>query len=390
MGFELLYLQQHVELIGIVVRWPRRVTLSVKVIKTTHKKTKDVSKREVSVDTEEHLNCKPKRFGAIGVTFVTSCILMFAYDELLVHAQSESELRAESVLLKNFETVVYTKTELIAPVMAFGTKGEDIPADVSESMASLTAPFFELINGLRALDPSVERDIERNYGAILVGAKDFGYEPNGPEGLGPDRSHKCYIAISEARAKPNIESDFSNASKMSMNGIIVWTWRVPSGERSNGTDQWFAVQLADSYFLISNDRQAFEETANALATKTASKPAPILTKGWETLKTQEYWAYRSFRSESGTNLKPDGGQAKKIGIIALTFYVDNQMKDGRIHVFSSDTRVTPSPAMFPEPVPIQLQFQGAGVWGATIPLPNKLTDDKLSALMSQFGFGWNL
>jgi hypothetical protein len=89
--------------------------------------------------------------------------------------------------------------------------------------------------------------------------------------------------------------------------------------------------------LISNDRQAFEETANALATKTASKPAPILTKGWETLKTQEYWAYRSFRSESGTNLKPDGGQAKKIGIIALTFYVDNQMKDGRIHVFSSDT-----------------------------------------------------
>ena len=327
----------------------------------------------------------------VGLAFaVVVSISLCAHETPFVRASSNYELCAESVLLRNFETVVYTKTKMIAPVMAFLTKGEDIPANVSESMASLAAPFFDLGSGLRALDPSAERDLERNYGTILVGARDFGYEPNGPQGLGAERSHKCYIGVSAGSAKPNMESDFRKASHTSIGGRIVWTWPVPSEEGPKGPDQWFAVQVTDLYFLISNDRQAFEETANALASTTASKPAPIHTKGWETLRTQEYWAYRSFRSESVANLKPDGGQAKTLGIIALTFYVDNQKKDGRIQVFSSDTRVTPAPAMFPEPVPIQLQSQGAGVWGATIPLPNRPTDDKLFALMSQFGFGANL
>jgi hypothetical protein len=369
----------------------RALRQAVKGFTTVCGATTHGSQRKALFDLEEPMNVRPKWLTASGLTFAAAvCILMCVRETLGASAQSESELRAESVLLKNFETVVYTKTELIAPVMAFGTKGEDIPADVSESTASLTAPFFELINGLRALDPSVEKDIERNYGAILVGARDFGYEPTGPEGFGPVRSHKCYIGVSGGGTRPNMESDFRNASKASIGGRTAWIWSVPSGEGPKAPDQWFAGQVTDSYFLVSNDRQAFEETANALASTTASKPAPIHTKGWETLRTQAYWAYRSFRSESVANLKPDGGQAKKLGIIALTFYVDNQKKDGRIQVFSSDTRVTPAPAMFPEPVPIQLQSQGAGVWGATIPLPNRPTDDKLFALMSQFGFGANL
>jgi hypothetical protein len=369
----------------------RALKPAVRAIEATHGMTTDVSKREVLVDLEEPMRVRPMWLVASGLTFAAAvCILMCVRGTPGASAQSESESRAESVLLERFETVVYTKTELIAPVMAFLTKGEDIPADVSESMASLTAPFFELGNGLRVLGPNVEKDIERNYGTILVGARDFGYEPTGPEGLGPTRSHKCYIGVSRGGAKPNMESDFRNASKASVSGRTVWVWPVPSKEGPKGPDQWFAVQVTDLYFLISNDRQAFEETANALASTTASKPAPIHAEGWETLRTQEYWAYRSFRSESVANLKPDGGQAKKLGIIALTFYVDNQKKDGRIQVFSSDTRVTPAPAMFPEPVPIQLQSQGAGVWGATIPLPNRPTDDKLFALMSQFGFGANL
>jgi hypothetical protein len=328
---------------------------------------------------------------ASGLTFAAAvCILTFVRGTLGASAQFESELRAESVLLKTFETVVYAKTEMIAPVMASLTKGEDIPADVSESMASLTAPFFELGNGLRALDPNVEKDLERKYGTILVGARDFWYIPPGPEGLGPVRSHKCYIGVSRGGAKPNMESDFRNASKTSVSGRMVWIWPVPLGEGIKGSEQWFAGQVTDSNFVISNDRQAFEETVNALVSTAASNPEPIRARGWESLRTQEYWAYRSFRSESVANLKPDGGQALKLGIIALTFYVDNQKKEGRIQVFSSDTRVTTPPAMFPEPVPIQLQSQGAGVWGATIPLPNRPTDDKLFALMSQFGFGANL
>ena len=351
---------------------------AVKRLKPTHGKMTAGSKRESLFDLEEPMNFKPQLFAASGAMFASAACILIC---LPARGQSKLELRAESVLLNRFETVVYTKTEFIAPAMALAVE-EDIPADVSESTVSLAIPFGELSVGLLALDPNVEKDVERNYGAILVGAKDFGFKPR-PGTFGPIRSHRCYIGVSRGGAKPNMEPGFRNASKTLISGRTVWTWPVPWGE-GEGSERWFAVQLTDSYFVISNDRKAFEETLNALVSKADSNPKPIRAVGWESLRTQEYWAYRSFRSGSASNPRWDPDGTITPDIIALTFYVDNNKKEGRTQIFSSDTHVRHAPAIFPDTDPIKLQSQGAGVWGATIPLPNR--GDDLDEVVSRFGF----
>jgi hypothetical protein len=330
---------------------------------------------------DSKLNCLALKGAMFGAA---ACISMC----LPARAQSESELRAESVLLNKFETVVYTKTEIIAPVMPFLSRDEDVPADVSESTTFLAAPFGELSDGLVALDPNVEKDIERNYEAILVGSRDFGFDPI-PRKFGAIRSHKCYIGVSRAGAKPNMEPGFSKASKKSISGRTVWTWPVPLGGEIEGSEPWFAVQLRDSYFVVSNDQKAFEETLNALVSTADSNPKPIRAIGWESFRTHKYWCYRSLRSESPAHPRFVFDESITPDIIALTFYADNNKKEGRIQVFSSDTRVRPAPAIFPDSVSIQLHSQGAGVWGATIPLPDSLPEDdqNLFVLMCLIGFG---
>jgi hypothetical protein len=317
---------------------------------------------------------------------VVALIPLCLFGNLAGHAQTSSETRAVSVLFKHFETVAYTRTDFLSSLDALDTKNVD-------SEEALKLPFGELIAGLKALEPNTASDLAKSYSAVLAGAQDFGKEPNGREGFGMASSRKCYVGILEGGAQPNVELNFRKAFYESIDGKQVWTWSKPDSGEGSKLSKYYAAQVAGSYFVMANNRQDFQELANALISADTSKPPSISASGWNTFSAYHYWAYRLIRrsgvvSSDGDAIDPDVIRGLRPDVNALAFFVDVDKRESFIQVFSSDTSMKTVPKILPNSELSRLQPQGAGIWQATIPLSkDEAGFAALIKIFYSFGFG---
>ena len=317
---------------------------------------------------------RQKRFSS------TAFIGLVIFGYLSGHAESNPQARAASTLFKQYETVVYARTEFLS----------NLPAPSSPDIFKLDAykrdmrfPFLELLGGLGVLSPDLAGVLEKSYRVFLVGAKDF----TEPEGLGMVSSTKCYIGVLENGAQPNIEVDFRSASYVSIAGKRIWTWSVPPYEGHPRPTSFYAAQVAGPYFVMTNDLTAFQEAANALvSTESVSAPSDVF--GWDTFSPYKYWAYRHFGRSgtvTGTKFQPTEEEGSLRDVVAMAFFADLDKGQGFLQVFSSDKSMKAVPkALLPDVDQNWLQPQKPGVWYARFPLSGSTQDD--NPLFTVIGF----
>jgi hypothetical protein len=288
----------------------------------------------------------------------------------------DSEVCAESVLFKQFETVAYR-----------GTTFSKIDVDLKDSKGYELISFDELSVGLQALDPDAGKSLDNSYVTFLVGAKDFGQEPNGPEGVGIESSDKCYIGIAKDGNRPNIVTSFRKAYADSIDGVHVWIWTIHSQKQSTPPKHYYAAQIADSYLEICNNRQDFQEAAKALTSAKGFHPELTQVFGWKTFTKYTSWTFRAFDKASVAEMTLVGHEAVTPDIEAIAYYHDIDSDDRWIQVFSSDTSMRTIPKILPASDLNGLRPQGSGIWQGRIASPSdKTNDDALYRLFAIFGF----
>jgi hypothetical protein len=305
-------------------------------------------------------------------------IAFHLFGPLTGHAETGPKTRAASVLFKRFETVAYARTDFLSN-LDIRNFGEDV-----DSLGDLRFPFIELIGGLHGLGPNAGRDVGKGYSAFLAGAKDFA----GPEGLGMVSSRTCYIGMVEGGAQPDIEPDFRQASYESIDGRQVWTWSMPPYEGYPRPTKFYAAQIAGSYFVMTNNREDFQEAVNALTSAENSESASISAPGWETFSAHKYWVYRLFRRSGVVNSDAAGIRDLTPDVIALTFFADVDKRESFLRVLSSDKSVKTAPKIFRAAELNHFQPLEPGIWQATIPLSkDEAGFDALFEVFYRFGFG---
>jgi hypothetical protein len=314
-----------------------------------------------------------KRYAAVTLTFL---ILL---TPVIIKAQTDSEVRAASILFQNFETVAYTKTDFLHHAEA-----HDRNFVANEN--ALRLPFLELLGSLKAnvIAPNTTQDFEKYYPAVLVGSKNF----VGPEGLGMVSANRCYIGVLNDETEPNLEPDLHRVAYELIGGRQVWTWSVPPYEGYSRPTIFYAAQIGREYLLVTNNKRDFETTAKALASALDSKPSIIGLPGWETFSTYKYWIHRSVQ-RSGS-ISPDASGIKSMGedVVGLTFFADLDLKESYLQVFSSNSNMKVAPQILSGTEIRGFQASGAGVWKTSISLSkNTVGDDPLLNVFFLMGFG---
>jgi hypothetical protein len=294
--------------------------------------------------------------------------------QLKGYAGPTAETQAASALFKQFETVAYTKSDFLSKF--------DDQGSATASEYDMRLPFLSFLGGLMVLGPEAVMDLEKGYSAVLVGAKDF----TAPEGIGAVSSNSCYVAILDGNKEPDLEHDFDKAKSELISGNQVWTWSAPPYEGHPKPTYFYAAQVAQRYFVMTNSHDDFLPVVRALSTSDSLLPTSMNALNWETYASQKYWVFRSI---GGGGLSADGSDTKELKeVIALTFYADADKNESFIRVLSSDKSMKSKPKVLPDSEMNRIEPQGAGIWQARIPLSAEgREDDPLFRVFSYFGFG---
>jgi hypothetical protein len=316
-----------------------------------------------------------KRLLQLTGTASIAFTLFFAHPRC--HAQTGTEVRAASVLFKQFEVVAYTKTAFLSSSEPHGV------ADV-DSESHLRLPFLALLGSLRYLGKTTETGIEESYSSVVVGAREF----ISPQGLGMVNSSTCYIGILRSGAQPNIASYFRQATYESIEGRQVWTWSVPPYEGYPKPTTFYAAQIEDSYFVLSNNLQDFQAVTTSLTASEHATAAFMGVPGWNAFSTQDYWLYRSIRRSGAVDPNAAGTSLLAPDVSAIIFFADAGKRQGTVRVLSSDTTMKTKPNVLPDSELSRLQPQGAGVWQASLPLgADEPSFDTMFHLFYFLGYG---
>lgn len=296
------------------------------------------------------------------------------------YTQTNSQIRVASLLSTQFETLVYTKSELLASADEINRSANASRLKMNEQ--TLRLPFLELIGGLSALGPTTVNNLKRSYSGVFIGAKDF----ISPEGIGMVSSRNCYIALARSGTQQDIVSDSHKAQQQVSNGRQVWTWSLPPFEGHPTSTDFYATNLDGLYFVMANDRRTFEEVAEKLTSAETSDTftLPNSASAWKTFSKHDYWAYRLFKRNGVKDTTAAGLTNATSNALALAFFTDSYQKESTIQVFTSDK----SPFAFLPSLPNPFQPSGVGVWKATIPLSNDESGkDALVEVLYYIGFG---
>jgi hypothetical protein len=219
--------------------------------------------------------------------------------------------------------------------------------------------------------------------AVLVGAKDF----RPPKNLGDVQSQFCYILVLSRRSPAELAGDFSRASKISVLAKPAWTWVVGPTEGRPESTHLYAVPLGESYILISNNLDDLGNVIQSVSSQTGDRTLMHL-RDWNSVRDQQYWGYRHYRHEEGTNRVAAGLTETANDAQALIYLVDAKTRVSvlRLLTTANDSRTAANlnaRAALPPFKPLQ-----AGVWETTIPLAgDESTQERIIEVMGLFGFG---
>jgi len=293
-------------------------------------------------------------------------------------ADTNPESIAASALFDRFETVFYTKQDIVS---ASGTyKG------LSElESATLHYPFGLLPGALNSLGKQASAEILESGEAVLVGAKDF----RAPVGLGQVRSQFCYVVILKSAFE--LRKYFTTAPSVSAAGSPVWHWSAKLAEFGRGDPRLsslYATQITETYLLISNRLVELQAVARRLSSSDQNLQTLAKLRDWEFISQHKLWGYRHYRHTGIVNPVAAGTSVVTSGAEALMFFADFEKKVGVLRLLSSVTDEGTPAKINAKAVLPPLKPRGPGVWETTVPLAgNEDSSERIFAVMYLFGFG---
>ena len=284
-------------------------------------------------------------------------------------AQTDYRMRAASVLLKTYETVVYARPGLLSS------------AGVGQQLA---LPFDEFVGSLNALGPNSLGELRPHYTDLFVGARDFSM----PEGLGAVASRRCYIAVATDDAQGNIDRVFQQAKQQYIGGRQVWRWAMPPSGGRPKLAEFYAATVGSRLLIVANNQEDFVAVINDLTSSVLPSISADRASVWKNLNAHEYWAYRVFRRSGIRDSAAAAISGVTANISALTFFADVDTGSGMIRIFCTNGSIGGAPEVLPAFEMAQMQPTGAGIWEAGIPLSNdERTNSTLFQLFYFLGFG---
>lgn len=293
---------------------------------------------------------------------------------------TSDETRAPSVLLTEFETVFYSKADLVAGSGAYKQLSKQ-DADM------LRVPFADLVGGLRSLGSSASTDILARGEAILVGAMDF----RPPTSLGSVQSKFCYIVAFGSQGVPDLRKYFSGKADTSASGNPVWHWSAPPQEGHPGPYTFYAAQVSGSYILVSNNFDQLRATAALLTSSETGTPRLADVRDWKFISQREYWGYRHYRHTSVLNDEAASGVTYVTPSAEdLIFFADPKQRKGVLRLVAADNgaieKLNAAMANAKAALPPMKRIR-AGVWEAAISFTgDQQTSEQMFDVMGLFGF----
>lgn len=294
-------------------------------------------------------------------------------------ANSTEQQRAASTLFDQFETVFYTKADLLSGSGGYKRLSQ-------RDANALRAPFAYLLYALDQPGKQVSTEVLRNSDAALVGAKDFRAPGGPPPNLGGVQSSFCYILVLGDRSTFDLSKVASKSGVMSSAENAVWKWSAPPTEGHSQPYTFYATQVAHSYLLISNSL----EDVHAISPKLGSNTAPNLSGflDWESISQHDLWGYRRYRHNEVHNKVAAGMTDVTSTATSLSFFADADKKTVVLRLFASDGSTAEKiNAHARMPLPL-LKPVGKGSWEATIPVSgDDASVERVLDVMGLFGFG---
>jgi len=295
-----------------------------------------------------------------------------------VGAETELQKQAAAVLLSRYETVVSARSSVLSQLHPDNPNQEVGPK-------SLGLAFIYLMGGLKAIGPKTLSTVEGGSDTVLTGAMDF----VAPEGLGGISYRTCDIAILRRGAAQTIAGEFRNVNTPPIDGRTVWSWSIPPSEGYKTPTDFYAAIVADSFFVLTNNRDDLREVANALAKGKVPTELPS-GRDLTALRAHAYWAYRAIRRAKGADMLASGLSGLPASAVALELF--SEYDDGRLffNILVPDDRSGSPPPGLPSLESFHFQRAEAGVWQAAIDLQALTPRQKTAGVfrvMSYFGYG---
>jgi hypothetical protein len=292
-------------------------------------------------------------------------------------ANAANQQRAASVMFNQFETVFYANGDLLSG--SGGYKG------LSQQNANeVRAPFIYLLQGLDVLGKPVSNEMLGSTDAALVGAKGF-RPPGGRTGLGDVQSRFCYVIVLRGQSTFDLGKAVSKSAAVSPAEASIWKWSAAGTEGHPEPHQFYAMQVAGMYVLISNNLDDLHQVS---ATLSSNDHALSLSgiRDWESISQHEVWGYRTYRHNEGENKDAAGTLSVMPDAQALAFFFDAKQKAGVLRLFSPTAGTADK--MNGTNLLSSFKATGSGAWETTIPLTgDQKSSDQMFVVMSWFGFG---
>ncbi|HEY6181807.1 MAG TPA: hypothetical protein VIW67_06140 [Terriglobales bacterium] len=297
-----------------------------------------------------------------------------------VHADSNSESTAASILFDRFETVFHASREIVSSSGAY--KGLS-PLESS----TFRYPFRLLLGALDSLGKQAGNAILENGEGVLVGAKDF----RAPVGLGPVASQLCYVVILKNGTSFEPRTYFKDSPADTAGDSQIWHWSANLNEFGRDEERpssLYAAKVGQSYFLVSNNLTELKEIALRLSAPTG--PLPILSKlpEWESARQHQFWGYRRYHHTGTANPVAAGTQEVTPGAEALIFFVDFDKKLGVVHLINSLADEGTAAKMNARAVLPRFEPRASGIWESVTKFSgDEDSFERMVAVMYFFGFG---
>jgi hypothetical protein len=224
-----------------------------------------------------------------------------------------------------------------------------------------------------------------NSEAVLVGAKDF----RPPAKLGDVRARYCYVIV---MSRPtNIRAFFDEDPDRSEKGIQFWKWKGRPTEGHPDPRLFFASQIGESFFVLTNNVEDVEDLALDLKAPRDDFQTLGEMRDWDIINSYEFWGYRRVRRGPEVNATAAGLIYISPAVQRLTFFVDSRTfrRKAVFRIFGSTDKVD-SPVI-PDLERILPKFGASdnGTWQTTIPMTrDQVWKDRTTIVMFMFGFGF--
>jgi hypothetical protein len=288
--------------------------------------------------------------------------------------------RAAAALFARFETVFYSKADLVS-----GTGSRRLLPELVRDL--LQRPYAELVGGLGELSKQEPAAMLGRAAWVLVGAKDF-RSPVGPTGFGAVHSHYCYILNLAGARQFDLGGWIRRFPAVVRVAPSIWRWTVPPGEGEAAPVEIYATQAGRAYLLIANDVDELKMVATTLVTAERTTDLGGVCD-WANLTKHEIWGYRRYRHGGYPDPTAAGTEDVTPDAECLAFFVNPERRAAVLHMRSTTGETIKAWERNPRLKRLLPPFKavGRGIFETNIPLADAQAPEQLFVVMALFGLG---